>query len=579
MLPVVLAVILSLTATEHIQDDWVDPYDMFNYDASTKTMRKPTEPANYPNVPTKRREYSQDSIDTEETSCQRQLVDLQAQIDEQRREIKHISQQPTCSPVFKRFLSRLMKEIERVGLPSGSADVFYDAKVRLSRQSIMEIQTLLEGEENWRTGALDNAISQILVDLRTHDYEAWRWQFEDTFGVDLNTLLKIGLFVLVAVAIICTEWWSKVSWFIQFRRLFAVCFIVSIIWNWFYLYKTAFADHQKNLVKLDDISEKCTGVKKIDWSDSLKELFRSSLTLQDDPCKKYYEVLFVNPLLLVPPTKAISITIVTFITEPLKHVGEGISDFIRALLKDLPVTLQIPVFLTIVLAIVVFLYGGVQAVFQYGIAAPFRHPQKDPPPPRLQQQQHLEEIEDHHYSAGGDTPQNSMRHGVNGGRLHRNQVHHRRLNKPRVELAKAVVETLNTAEQPSTEEEESDALQCEEEQNLSGDLDSETQPETQEDPVGADVSTAGVKSFRSKTKPTQSHSSQPEPRSLKTSENVCKDEPRNSSVSKPQSAERQPSLHKQDLEVSVEDRASSDSLGQVETIGVPVQESSPIAAE
>lgn len=35
----------------------------------------------------------------------------------------------------------------------------------------------------------------------------------------------------------------------------------------------------------------------------LAEWFRSTLTLQDDPCKKYYEVLFVNPLLLVPPTK------------------------------------------------------------------------------------------------------------------------------------------------------------------------------------------------------------------------------------------------------------------------------------
>lgn len=51
--------------------------------------------------------------------------------------------------------------------------------------------------------------------------------------------------------------------------------------------------------------------------------------------------------------KAISVTIVTFITEPMKHIGEGISDFIRALLKDLPVTLQIPVILTVVLIIVV----------------------------------------------------------------------------------------------------------------------------------------------------------------------------------------------------------------------------------
>lgn len=58
-----------------------------------------------------------------------------------------------------------------------------------------EIQTFLEGEESWKTGALDNAISQILVDLRPHNYEAWRWRFEDTFGVELDTLLKVSPFI------------------------------------------------------------------------------------------------------------------------------------------------------------------------------------------------------------------------------------------------------------------------------------------------------------------------------------------------------------------------------------------------
>lgn len=75
---------------------------------------------------------------------------------------------------------------------SDSSDVLYDAKIKLSRQSITEIEGLLEGKESWRTGALDNAISQILVDIRPHDSEVWRWRFEDTFGVDLDTLIKVS---------------------------------------------------------------------------------------------------------------------------------------------------------------------------------------------------------------------------------------------------------------------------------------------------------------------------------------------------------------------------------------------------
>lgn len=36
------------------------------------------------------------------------------------------------------------------------------------------------------------------------------------------------------------------------------------------LYQIAFAEHQKNMAKLESISEKCTGLKTYDWYDNLK---------------------------------------------------------------------------------------------------------------------------------------------------------------------------------------------------------------------------------------------------------------------------------------------------------------------
>lgn len=61
-----------------------------------------------------------------------------------------------------------------------------------------EIQAHLESEDSCRPGALDKAISQILVDVKPHDYGAWKWLFEDTFGVELHTLLKvISVFITV----------------------------------------------------------------------------------------------------------------------------------------------------------------------------------------------------------------------------------------------------------------------------------------------------------------------------------------------------------------------------------------------
>ncbi|XP_040040380.2 chloride channel CLIC-like protein 1 isoform X1 [Gasterosteus aculeatus] len=563
MLLILLVFSLSLasTAQEVDEDDWIDPHDMLHYDATTKTMRKPAETANYDNVPTKRRAYNQESNQVDLTTCRSEVADLQRKIEELKKEIRLISQQPTCNPVFKRFLTRLRKDLQRLGLPSDPFDVFYDAKIRVSTNTMAEIQSLLDGEDSLRTGALDNAISQILVDLKPHDYETWKWRFEDTFDVELDTLLKMGLLVLIIVAIVCTQLWSRVSWFMQLSRLFYASFFISIIWNWLYLYKIAFAEHQSNMAKMDGVYEKCTGVKKIDWSDSLKEWFRSSWTLQGDPCKKYYELLLVNPILLVPPTKAFAVTMTTMITEPLKHIGQGISEFLVALLKDLPFTLQIPVLFTIVLAIVVCMYGGVQAAFQHGIAAPFRRPRGDPPPPQLERPQpRVQEVLAGDNLAGGDAPLQAPMHQAVEDRPHGNQVRQRQPDP--------TVESLGRAEPPHGGD-ETDAEQQEADPNLSAESNSENFHEIEgESAIGVAAETT-----ISKTKATESDSLPSKKRPLIGNELLSPNKVVKDSAATQPAGRQQSSANVQDL-YSVEDSTSYVSLPPVETVGVPVQETS-----
>uniref|UniRef100_A0A8C1WAJ2 Chloride channel CLIC-like protein 1 n=1 Tax=Cyprinus carpio TaxID=7962 RepID=A0A8C1WAJ2_CYPCA len=185
---------LSVIVNANIHEDdgaWLNPYDML-YDPTSKCMRKPTEVT---------------------------------------------SINPVGLRVFKRFLTKLLKETSKLGLPDdGQTSVHYDAEVKLSKQSLVEIQKLLNEENDWTTGAMDEALSQILVRFKLHDHEAWKWRFEDTFYVDADTALKVSSIVLIVVAIICTKLWSVVSWPVEFWRMFAVCFFISLIWNWFHLY-------------------------------------------------------------------------------------------------------------------------------------------------------------------------------------------------------------------------------------------------------------------------------------------------------------------------------------------------------
>lgn len=152
----------------------------------------------------------------------------------------------------------------------------------------------------------------------------------------------------------------------------------------------------------------------------------------------------------------------------------------------------------------VCMYGGVQSAFQYGILAPFRRPRREPPPEQLEQpHQRPLGIEYRDHLAGGDAPQHAPRHRVDDARLHRNQVHQRRPDRPRNQSTKVVVETLRTA-YPAHSEDETDAPQREEEQNVSAESDLENQQDMQEEPAGVAASSVDANKTKSEPKPRES---------------------------------------------------------------------------
>lgn len=40
---VLVSLVLTVVGEQPREEEWIDPYDMINYDSSTKTMRKPVE--------------------------------------------------------------------------------------------------------------------------------------------------------------------------------------------------------------------------------------------------------------------------------------------------------------------------------------------------------------------------------------------------------------------------------------------------------------------------------------------------------------------------------------------------------
>lgn len=68
--------------------------------------------------------------------------------------------------------------------------VHYDAEIILTKQTYLEILRFLQ-EETWQSGAVDDALSDILINFKHHDYKAWHWRFEDTFGIELYNMFLV----------------------------------------------------------------------------------------------------------------------------------------------------------------------------------------------------------------------------------------------------------------------------------------------------------------------------------------------------------------------------------------------------
>ncbi|XP_043985432.1 chloride channel CLIC-like protein 1 [Gambusia affinis] len=167
------------------------------------------------------------------------------------------------------------------------------------------------------------------------------------FGVDLVPMLTIGFFFIIGVLIALNIPRLRVSWFKCFIATFAISFFVSILWNWLYLYKEAYAKHQSKLMKVE----------------KYKEWYRTSWTFQSDPCEEYLKIILIDPFIEVPAIKAFVYTLTTFIIEPLRALGEGMGGFFQALFKDLPFILWIPVLIIIAILSLGALVVGLPAVF------------------------------------------------------------------------------------------------------------------------------------------------------------------------------------------------------------------------
>lgn len=139
-------------------------------------------------------------------------------------------------------------------------------------------------------------------------YDFSQWDNSSLSYVTKEAVLILASLVFVVCAAVVFEMHTKLTWRMQLWRVLFLCFIVSIPWEWYHLYRKAFASKQAQMQT--DIPKQCRPDHELQPLESLMLWFRNSFTFSDDVCVKYQETLLVDPFWEISPSK---VSILSFI--------------------------------------------------------------------------------------------------------------------------------------------------------------------------------------------------------------------------------------------------------------------------
>ncbi|XP_072018148.1 uncharacterized protein [Amphiura filiformis] len=185
---------------------------------------------------------------------------------------------------------------------------------------------------------------------------------EETLQMDRSVVLVIFYLMLFVIVFVAFETRTTMSWLQQLWTVIIVFIIISIFWNWLFLYKKEVAKRMSQMNQ--EPPEHCLTGKMHLW-DSFSEAMRSRFTFSQDPCKLYNEQILVDPLYEVPPTKAIAHTFANLFLEPAKHLGKAVAEFNHELFANLPLQAWIPALLSVYGSILVVVIVCMRCTWSY----------------------------------------------------------------------------------------------------------------------------------------------------------------------------------------------------------------------
>ncbi|XP_054764371.2 chloride channel CLIC-like protein 1 [Lytechinus pictus] len=275
--------------------------------------------------------------------------------------------QPTpCHDAEDMFFRRLVRHFANVIQEKApeSGPVEAQIEVHLTSHEWKKLQSFADGKDEYRRAD----IHDVMVGMTINIFYFNQTSVMEWLGEQINLRSPAVILLTVSVTVLCIVFGVGMYSDLYWNRRFIAClltsmFVISLIWNWIYLYQEETIKRYRNAQKYEKIPANCMP-HKMTWVQALHEWFTSMTSIRTDECFEYHRIYQVDPLFDIPPTRALSVTVSSLFVDNFKYFGRAVSEFHAEIFKDLPFWAALPALVSC------YIFGFI-ALYVY-IAAPRR---------------------------------------------------------------------------------------------------------------------------------------------------------------------------------------------------------------
>lgn len=370
----IILILFSPTFGQQHNDDYVDPYDMINFDPASvrmKTSGKPktasgdtnfspkdsqgkceqTDSCPVPPHPEKSDTVSTDSDAerSELTASKQQKKD--AALREECSKVKQSLQ--TSTALSRQYVNKLVNLLERtVGTASSSVDI--NLLLKVSYHDIAKLRKFGQGSSNEIHDVYETLNHMVLSASESLQPGSSVYWLELKTGLSAEVLWYI-LAIAICSLVILTVLAKVTLTFGLLGRLLFVAFVISVIFTWIEMFQKHRADQDKILM-IEKLSDRCPKMDELSFFGKITTYVSSTFTFQNENCREYFEAMLVNPFVKASPLEAVSVAIVKTVVTPFGIIGTAIKDFYVGLLKDLPFQHQMTILIILCVLVLLLLF-------------------------------------------------------------------------------------------------------------------------------------------------------------------------------------------------------------------------------